>query len=69
MAEDPMSLYLIFNLLRNIIADFFENTILVVGFFFLLNKMYDDQRLKKASAWIIGIISFIILIYAIAGYF
>ncbi len=65
MTEDPMNLFFFFNMLRNIISIFFENTILVVGFFFLLNKTFDNERLRKISIWIIGIISLIILIYAI----
>lgn len=65
MTEDPMNLFFFFNMLRNIISIFFENTILVVGFFFLLNKMFDNERLRKGSIWVIGVISLIILIHAI----
>lgn len=65
MTEDPMNLFFFFNMLRNIISIFFESTIFVVGFFFLLNKMFDNKQLRKVSVWAIGVISLIILIHAI----
>lgn len=60
-----MSLYFLFNVLHSIISVFFKETILVVAFFFLLNKTFENEHLKKVSAWMIGIITLIILVFAV----
>ncbi|GEK90732.1 hypothetical protein [Alkalibacterium kapii] len=65
MVEDSMSLYFLFNMLHSIISVFFKETILVAAFFFLLNKTFENELLKKVSAWMIGIITLIILIFAV----
>jgi hypothetical protein len=57
--------FIIFNMLSNIISTFFQNGIWVVGFFFLLIKMFESNRLKQFSKYIIGIVLAILFIYSV----
>ncbi|KAA0549549.1 hypothetical protein FZW96_06515 [Bacillus sp. BGMRC 2118] len=60
-----MDLYFIFNMLRNIIATFFQDGIWVVGFFYLLTKTFNNERLKDYSKYVIGVVLVLLLMYSI----
>lgn len=50
---------------RNIIATFFQNGIWVIGFFYLLIKTFENDRLKHFSKYVIGIVLAILFIYSV----
>ena len=50
---------------RNIIVTFFQNGIWVIGFFYLLIKTFENDRLKDFSKYVIGIVLVILLIYSV----
>lgn len=52
-------------MLRNIIATFFQNGIWVIGFFYLLIKTFENERLKDFSKYVIGIVLVILLIHSV----
>jgi hypothetical protein len=54
--------YFILGMLRNIITTFFREGIWVVGFFFLLHKTYESERLKQFSKYVIIVVLALILI-------
>lgn len=60
-----MDLYFFFNMLKNIIFTFFQNGIWVVGFFYLLIKTFDSDRLKQFSKYIIGIVLALLFVYSV----
>ena len=60
-----LDLYFFFNMFRNIIATFFQNGIWVIGFFYLLIKTFENDRLKHLSKYVIGIILAILFIYSV----
>ncbi|HAF0292653.1 TPA: hypothetical protein G9C53_005061 [Salmonella enterica subsp. enterica serovar Typhimurium var. 5-] len=60
-----MDLYFILNMVRNIIFTFFQNGIWVVGFFFLLIKTFESDRLKRISKYITGISLTLLFLYSI----
>lgn len=60
-----MDLLIIFNVFRNIISTFFLDGIWEVGFFYLLNKTFKSDRLKKLSLYAIGMISGVLFLYSV----
>ncbi|MBM7661115.1 DNA integrity scanning protein DisA with diadenylate cyclase activity [Bacillus mesophilus] len=60
-----MNLYFLFNMLRNIISTFFQDGIWVVGFFYLLLKIYEGDRVKQFSKNVIVIVMVILFIYSV----
>ncbi len=60
-----MDLFFIFNVFRNIISTFFLDGIWVVGFFYLLNKTFESERLKRVSIYAIGLISILLFFYSV----
>jgi hypothetical protein len=60
-----MDLFFIFNVFRNIISTFFLDGIWVVGFFYLLNKTFESERLKRVSIYVIGLISILLFFYSV----
>ncbi|MCA1060486.1 hypothetical protein LCL96_16230 [Rossellomorea aquimaris] len=56
---------LFFNVFRNIISTFFLDGIWVVGFFYLLNKTFESDRLKKLSLYAVGMISVLLFFYSV----
>lgn len=60
-----LDLYFYFNMFRNIIVTFFQNGIWVIGFFYLLIKTFENDRLKDFSKYVIGIVLVILLIYSV----
>lgn len=59
------SLYFFTNMLRNIFVSFFQNGIWVVGFFYLLNKTFESERLIGFSKIVIIAVLAILFIYSI----
>ena len=53
------------NTFRNIIATFFQNGIWVIGFFYLLIKTFENDRLKRFSKYVIGIVLAILFFYSV----
>lgn len=60
-----MDLYFIFNMFRNIIFTFFQNGIWVVGFFYLLLKTYESDKLRQFSKYVIGIVMVLLFIHSV----
>jgi len=60
-----MDLYFIFNMIRNIIATFFQNGVWVVGFFYLLLKTFENDRLKEFSKYVLGIVLTLLFVYSV----
>jgi hypothetical protein len=60
-----MDLFFLFNMFRNIISTFFQNGIWVIGFFYLLIKTFESDKLKHYSKYVIGIVLGILFIYSI----
>ncbi|HWO76547.1 MAG TPA: hypothetical protein VNM69_11730 [Bacillus sp. (in: firmicutes)] len=60
-----MDLFFIFNMIKNIISTFFQNGIWVVGFFYLLIKTFESEKLKHFSKYVIGIVMALLFVYSI----
>jgi hypothetical protein len=58
-------LFFYFNMLKNIISTFFQNGIWVVGFFYLLIKIFESDKMKIFSKYVIGIVMTLLLSYSI----
>lgn len=62
-----MDLFFYLNVLRNIIVTFFQSGVWVVGFFFLLFRTFDNEKLKNISKYIIGVSLTFLFIDAVLG--
>ncbi|AMM95761.1 hypothetical protein UP17_25315 (plasmid) [Peribacillus simplex] len=60
-----MDLYFYSNMIRNIFATFFQDGIWVIGFFYLLNKTFESEKLIKLSKVVIIVVLAFLLIYSI----
>ncbi|ATP40368.1 hypothetical protein CSE16_10090 [Solibacillus sp. R5-41] len=60
-----MGLFFYFSVIRDIILNFFQNGIWVLGFFFLLIKIFENAKLKHFSKYVIAIVLVILFINAI----
>lgn len=60
-----MDYFFYFNMLRNIISTFFQNGIWVIGFFYLLIKTYESDRLKQISKYVTGVSLVLLFVYSI----
>lgn len=60
-----MDLYFITNMIRNIISTFFQNGIWVVGFFYLLIKIFDNKTLKIFSKYVIVVVLVLLFIHSV----
>ncbi|QCR31089.1 hypothetical protein C1N55_02490 [Lysinibacillus sp. SGAir0095] len=60
-----MDLFFIFNMFRNIISTFFQNGIWIIGFFYLLNKTFESERLIDFSKYVILIILALLFLYSV----
>ncbi|MDQ0300622.1 hypothetical protein J2S78_003090 [Salibacterium salarium] len=56
---------LFFTMVKDIISTFFQNGIWVVGFFYLLNKTFENPTLRNVSRDAIIVILALLLIYSI----
>ncbi len=62
-----MGLFFYANMIRNIIMTFFQNSIWVVGFFYLLIKTFENETLKYFSRYFIGVILLLLFLYSVEG--
>lgn len=62
-----MDSFFYFNMFRNIISKFFLDGIWVVGFFYLLTKTYENDRLKQVSKYVMGTSLALLFIYSVMG--
>jgi hypothetical protein len=60
-----MDLFFILNMIRNIISVFFQNGIWVVGFFYLLIKIFDNKTYKIFSKYIIIVVLVLLFIHSV----
>jgi hypothetical protein len=60
-----MSLFTIFNVFFNIISTFFQHGIWIVGFFFLLLKTFEEERLKQLSKYVLATVLALLLGYSV----
>ena len=61
-----MDLFFFFiNMFKNIISTFFQNGIWVIGFFYLLIKTFESDKLKHFSKYVIGIVLGILFVYSV----
>ncbi len=60
-----MDLFFFFNMFKNIISTFFQNGIWVIGFFYLLIKTFESDKLKHFSKYVIGIVLAILFVYSV----
>jgi len=60
-----MESFFYFNMFRNIISSFFQDGIWVVGFFYLLNKTVESNRLKQFSKYVMGTVLALLFIYSV----
>ena len=60
-----MDLFFITNMIRNIISTFFQNGIWVVGFFFLLIRIFDNKTLKIFSKYAIVVLLAFLFIHSV----
>ncbi|WP_042144295.1 hypothetical protein [Paucisalibacillus sp. EB02] len=57
--------FFIVNMLEPIISTFFQNGIWVIGFFYLLIKTFESDKLKHYSKYVIGIVLGILFVYSV----
>ena len=60
-----MDLYFFIQTLSNILLTFFQNGIWVIGFFFLLIKTFESDRLMHLSKYVLGAVLAILFIYSV----
>ena len=60
-----MDVFFFINMFKNIISTFFQNGIWVVGFFYLLIKTFESDKLKHFSKYVIGIVMALLFVYSI----
>jgi hypothetical protein len=60
-----LDFYFIFNMVRNIISTFFQNGIWIIGFFYLLLKTFESERLKRFSKYVIIVVLVLLFIYSV----
>ncbi len=60
-----MGLNFIFHFITNIISTFFQNGIWVVGFFYLLLRTFESDRLKQFSKTVIKVVLAILFVYSV----
>ncbi len=60
-----MESFFYFNMFRNIISSFFQDGIWVVGFFYLLNKTVESNRLKQISKYVMGTVLALLFVYSV----
>lgn len=63
--EILLGLFFYFSVIRDIILNFFQNGIWVLGFFYLLIKIFENAKLKHFSKYVIAIVLVILFINAI----
>jgi len=65
MVGSIVDLFFILNMFRNFISTFFQDGIWILGFFYLLNKIFENDRLKQLSKYVIGFALLHLFVYSI----
>ncbi len=60
-----MDVFFFINMFKNIISTFFQNGIWVIGFFYLLIKTFESDKLKHFSKYVIGNVLVLLFVYSI----
>lgn len=60
-----MDLFFYTNVIRNIISKFFQDGIWVIGFFYLLNKTFESEKLIQLSKKVTIVILAFLLLYSV----
>ncbi len=60
-----MGFFFYSNMIKNIIVTFFQNSIWVVGFFYILIKTFENETLKYFSKYFIGVILALLFLYSV----
>jgi hypothetical protein len=60
-----MDIFFIMSMLRNIIVTFFHDAIWVAGFFYLLHKTFDSERLKHISKYVILVVLAFLFLHSV----
>lgn len=55
----------IFSFFKNLIITFFQDGVWLLGFFYLLNKFFEDERLKLFSKYVILVILALLFLYSV----
>lgn len=59
------NVFFFINMIRNIFITFFQDAIWVAGFFFLLNKTFDNRKLKQFSKITLIIVCVFLFIFSV----
>ncbi|MDR9855839.1 hypothetical protein RJP21_19680 [Paenibacillus sp. VCA1] len=59
------NVFFFINMIRNILMNFFQEAIWVAGFFFLLNKTFDNRKLKQFSKITLIIVCVFLFIFSV----
>jgi hypothetical protein len=65
MRSDNLDSFFYINMIKNIISTFFQNGIWVVGFFYLLNKLFESNPLKLVSKYVLSFVLVLLFVYSI----
>lgn len=60
-----MDLFFISNMVRNMISTFFQNGIWVVGFFYLLIKIFENKTVTAISKYVIVVVLVLLFIHSL----
>ena len=60
-----MDVFFFINMFKNIISTFFQNGIWVIGFFYLLIKTFESDKLKHFSKYVIGNVLVLLFVYSV----
>lgn len=55
----------IFTVLKIIVSSFFENSVWVLAFFYLLNKTFENERLKLFSKYVTLVVLVLLFLYSV----
>ncbi|MDP9740653.1 UNVERIFIED_ORG: hypothetical protein QFZ59_002483 [Bacillus sp. B2I3] len=55
----------ILSFFKSLIITFFQDGVWVLGFFYLLNKFFEDERLKLFSKYVILVILALLFLYSV----
>jgi hypothetical protein len=55
----------IFTVLKIIVSSFFENSVWVLAFFYLLNKTFENERLKLFSKYATLVVLVLLFLYSV----
>lgn len=59
------NLFMFLAVTNSLLVSFFKNGVWVIGFFYLLNKTFRNEKLKKASLFTFIVVIIIMLLYVV----